>query len=206
MLSKNILISWIISKFMDTPRNDHEVGEEENLEVYDDDRQEDQFEYEAFKRPSGRPKQRRRQSEGEASTSSNSSKATRKYGEIHCSRCGKTGHNIRRCMNEATNDAPDKRGNRRTSRGPNASDAQVEAPSGPSRPIIGSQDSIILGPSVPVSVGSIRSASHSSAQSPFKASSDKAKSTCTSVNSFSVDFPFKLVTRIKYHESKILRA
>ncbi|XP_031378591.1 uncharacterized protein LOC116193991 [Punica granatum] len=88
----------------------------------------------AFKRPSGRPK------------------------------CGKTGHNIRRCMNEATNDAPDKRGNRRTSRGPNASNAQVEAPSGPSRPIIGSQDSIILGPSVPVSVGSIRSASHSSAQ------------------------------------------
>ncbi|PKH69524.1 hypothetical protein CRG98_050109 [Punica granatum] len=118
----------------------------------------------AFKRPSGRPKQKRRQSQGEASNSVNSSNATRKYGETHCSRCGEAGHNIRRCTNEATNDALNRRGNRRTTRGPNASDSQVEAPLGPSGPIVGSQDSIILGPSIPVSLGSIRSASHSSAQ------------------------------------------
>ncbi|XP_031378485.1 uncharacterized protein LOC116193879 [Punica granatum] len=77
----------------------------------------------AFKRPAGRPKQRRRHSNGEASTSGNSSRATRKYGEIHCSRCGEAGHNIRRCMNEATNDAPNMRGNRRTSEGLNAYDS-----------------------------------------------------------------------------------
>ncbi|XP_031393381.1 uncharacterized protein LOC116205067 [Punica granatum] len=109
----------------------------------------------AFKRPSGRPKQRKRQSEGETS---NSSKATRKYGETHCSRCGEAGHNVRRCTKEANNDAPNKRGNRRTTGGSNASDSQVEPPLGPSGPIVGSQDSIILGSSVPVS------ASHSFAQ------------------------------------------
>ncbi|PKI68477.1 hypothetical protein CRG98_011115 [Punica granatum] len=78
-----------------------------------------------FKIPSGRPKQRRRQSEDEASNSSNSSKATKKYSEIHCSTSGEAGHNIRRCMNEATNDAPNKRGNSRPTRGLNASDSQV---------------------------------------------------------------------------------
>ncbi|XP_031405973.1 uncharacterized protein LOC116214691 [Punica granatum] len=88
------------------------------------------------------------QFEGDASNSGNSSKATRKYGETHCSRCGEVGHNIRRYTKEATNDAPNKRENRRTTRGPNASDSQVEPLLGPSGPIVGSQDSIILESSV----------------------------------------------------------
>ncbi|PKI49130.1 hypothetical protein CRG98_030476 [Punica granatum] len=115
----------------------------------------------AFKRPFGRPKQKRKQSKGEAS---NSSKATRKYDETHRSKCGEARHNIRICTSEATNDGLNKRGNRRTTKGSNTFDSQVEAQLGSSGPIVGSQDSIIIRPSLPVSLGSIRSTSHFSAQ------------------------------------------